>query len=171
MSVENPALTQEYLALLSCYAQAQDLSTALTRHHAQEVEQLQTEVFKLRAKLINRETALAWEREARMAALLQLHALSPPPSATRAPQPRVQATTDGAVAPMDPPDALEHSLRAADLVICQTGCIGHGAYWRVEDHCRRTGTPCLLVEQPRSLRIVRIHSTEPADGSQEPSHT
>ena len=43
---------------------------------------------------------------------------------------------------------LEASLVAADLVICQTGCLSHGAYWRVQDHCRRTGKACVLVEQP-----------------------
>ncbi|MGJ7546681.1 DUF2325 domain-containing protein [Variovorax sp. LT1R16] len=51
--------------------------------------------------------------------------------------------------------ALEASLRAADLVICQTGCMSHGAYWRVQDHCRRTGKPCVLVGQEQPIRIVR----------------
>ncbi|MDA7416847.1 DUF2325 domain-containing protein [Xenophilus arseniciresistens] len=41
--------------------------------------------------------------------------------------------------------AIEASLRAADLVICQTGCVSHGAWWRVQDHCRRTGKPCVLI--------------------------
>jgi sugar phosphate isomerase/epimerase len=59
----------------------------------------------------------------------------------------------------DDPQALEDSLRAADLVICQTGCLSHGAYWRVQDHCRRTGKACVLVEQAEALRIVRIHGT------------
>lgn len=44
--------------------------------------------------------------------------------------------------------ALDASLAAADLVICQTGCISHDDYWRVQDHCRRTGKPCILVDQP-----------------------
>ncbi|ANY17132.1 DUF2325 domain-containing protein [Bordetella pseudohinzii] len=44
--------------------------------------------------------------------------------------------------------ALEASLRAADLVICQTGCISHDAYWRVRDHCKRTGKQCVLVDSP-----------------------
>ena len=35
--------------------------------------------------------------------------------------------------------ALEAGLVAADLVICQTGCISHSAYWRVKDYCKRTG--------------------------------
>lgn len=46
---------------------------------------------------------------------------------------------------------IEQSMRAADLVICQAGCIGQNAYWRVRDHCRRTGKPCLLVERPSAM--------------------
>ena len=46
-----------------------------------------------------------------------------------------------------PPHALDESLAAADLVICQTGCISHDDYWRVQDHCRRTGKPCILVDK------------------------
>lgn len=56
---------------------------------------------------------------------------------------------------------LESSLAAADLVICQTGCLSHGEYWRVQDHCKRCGKICVLVEQPDALRIVRIHRTQP----------
>ena len=52
------------------------------------------------------------------------------------------------------------SLAAADLVICQTGCISHDAYWRVQDHCRRTGKPCILVDQ--SLAGCQAHG--PAQG-------
>lgn len=51
--------------------------------------------------------------------------------------------------------ALEASLVAADLVICQTGCVSHDAYWRVHDHCRRTGKQCVLVDQPQAMRFVR----------------
>ncbi|RRH88442.1 DUF2325 domain-containing protein [Variovorax beijingensis] len=51
--------------------------------------------------------------------------------------------------------ALEAGLRAADLVICQTGCVSHGAYWRVQDHCRRTGKPCVLVGEPQPIQFVR----------------
>lgn len=63
----------------------------------------------------------------------------------------------------DEPDpeaaALEASLRAADLVICQTGCVSHGAYWRVQDHCKRTGKPCVMVgtttEAQQPIQFVR----------------
>ncbi|MDO9382777.1 MAG: DUF2325 domain-containing protein [Hyphomicrobiaceae bacterium] len=53
------------------------------------------------------------------------------------------------------PAGLEASLIAADLVICQTGCVSHNAYWRVQDHCKRTGKPCVLVGQPQAMLFVR----------------
>lgn len=53
---------------------------------------------------------------------------------------------------------LEKRLVEADLVICQTGCLSHDAYWRMQDHCRRLNKPCVLVAQPDALRIVRIHN-------------
>nr|WP_242428482.1 DUF2325 domain-containing protein [Janthinobacterium lividum] len=51
--------------------------------------------------------------------------------------------------------ALEAGLVAADLVICQTGCVSHDAYWRVHDHCKRTGKQCVLVGQPQAMHFVR----------------
>lgn len=64
---------------------------------------------------------------------------------------------------------LEAGLAEADLVICQTGCISHDAYWRVQDHCKRTGKRCVLVDAeiagtPRSgaEKIVHCLRTLPA---------
>lgn len=60
----------------------------------------------------------------------------------------------------DHPSVLDHTLASADLVICQTGCISHDAYWRVKDHCKRTGKRCVFVENPsrsglqRALRVL-----------------
>ncbi|PIG26244.1 uncharacterized protein DUF2325 [Janthinobacterium sp. 35] len=51
--------------------------------------------------------------------------------------------------------ALEAGLVAADLVICQTGCVSHDAYWRVHDHCQRTGKQCVLVDQPQAMHFIR----------------
>lgn len=51
--------------------------------------------------------------------------------------------------------ALEASLTVADMVICQTACISHSAYWRVQDHCKRTGKQCVLVNQPQAMHFVR----------------
>ena len=50
---------------------------------------------------------------------------------------------------------LDASLDSADIVICQTGCISHDAYWRVKDHCKRTGKRCLFVENPSSAGLRR----------------
>lgn len=50
---------------------------------------------------------------------------------------------------------LDATLAAADLVICQTGCISHDAYWRVKDHCKRTGKRCVFVETPSRAALQR----------------
>lgn len=51
---------------------------------------------------------------------------------------------------------LESTLAAADLVICQAGCVSHNAYWRVKDHCRRTGKRCVFVENRRFDLLHRL---------------
>lgn len=53
---------------------------------------------------------------------------------------------------------LDATLAAADLVICQTGCISHNAYWRVKDHCKRTGKQCLFVENTGTACLKRALS-------------
>lgn len=50
---------------------------------------------------------------------------------------------------------LEAHLFAADLVICQTGCVSHDAYWRVKDHCKRTGKRCVFVDKPSASSFAR----------------
>lgn len=50
---------------------------------------------------------------------------------------------------------LDASLSAADLVICQTGCISHNAYWKVKDFCKRTGKRCVFVENPSVSSLAR----------------
>ncbi|HEX8604583.1 MAG TPA: DUF2325 domain-containing protein [Pseudoduganella sp.] len=50
---------------------------------------------------------------------------------------------------------LEASLAAADLVICQTGCISHSAYWRVKDFCKRTGKRCVYIDNPSISSLQR----------------
>ena len=50
---------------------------------------------------------------------------------------------------------LDANLAAADLVICQTGCISHNAYWRVKDFCKRTGKRCVFVENPSASSLER----------------
>jgi len=53
---------------------------------------------------------------------------------------------------------LESTLAAADLVICQAGCVSHNAYWRVKDHCKRTGKRCVFVETPSRSALERALS-------------
>ena len=53
---------------------------------------------------------------------------------------------------------LDATLAAADLVICQTACISHDAYWRVKEHCKRHGKRCVFVDQPSRSGLVRALS-------------
>ncbi|MEC5161422.1 MULTISPECIES: DUF2325 domain-containing protein [unclassified Janthinobacterium] len=55
----------------------------------------------------------------------------------------------------DNANMLDSSLAAADLVICQTGCISHSAYWRVKDHCKRTGKRCVFIDNPSISSLAR----------------
>lgn len=41
---------------------------------------------------------------------------------------------------------IDAALSAADLVVCQAGCISHNAYWRVKEQCKRTGKQCLFLK-------------------------
>ncbi len=50
---------------------------------------------------------------------------------------------------------LDSSLAAADLVICQTGCISHSAYWRVKDYCKRHGKRCVFIDNPSISSLAR----------------
>ena len=61
---------------------------------------------------------------------------------------------------------LDSTLAAADLVICQTGCISHNAYWRVKTHCKRTGKRCVFVEAPGRAGLLK-HLNELAEVSPE----
>ena len=58
---------------------------------------------------------------------------------------------------------LDSVLVAADLVICQTGCISHNAYWRVKDFCKRTGKQCVFVENPSTSSLTRSLQRAGAD--------
>ncbi len=54
---------------------------------------------------------------------------------------------------------IDANLAAADVVICQAGCISHGAYWRVKDWCKRRGTPCLFAKSPGVTAFSRCLAT------------
>jgi hypothetical protein len=50
---------------------------------------------------------------------------------------------------------LDHQLGAADLVVCQAGCLNHEAYRRVKGYCRRADKTCLFVERPSLAHFAR----------------
>ncbi|WYX08552.1 DUF2325 domain-containing protein [Achromobacter xylosoxidans] len=219
------SLHREHAALLVAYGQAQARCSRLLSAQAQRIQCLEAEVFKLRAAVIQRDTALAWAREdraalegaipglprrvalaRRVAQLMErvqnlmrerlawqdraAQARAPPlDSAAEPPVPAavIAAATlreksvlcvgEDAMALMltrkvvemaggrylghcggesTDGDTLEASLVAADLVICQTGCVSHGAYWRVKDHCTRTGKQCVLVDKPEALTALGL---------------
>lgn len=171
------SLSEEFLVLCRQLGEAQTRCSSALADQAAELTQLRAEVVRLRAAVVVRDTRLAMAQEdleqlkaaqpslprrrdrARHIAALAERIASLSRECLRwrlqavaaasveqgsAPGPAaVAVTVDGAATP-----ALDSSLAAADLVICQTGCISHDEYWRVQDHCRRTGKPCILVDQP-----------------------
>lgn len=186
MNDEAPALPGpaygEHAILLRHLAAVQKRCSELLTQQAQEIAHLRGQTMQLRAQIIARDSALAWAQDDRAALeaaapdlaprvrlarkVKELHArlqemmrekLQMPVSACS------PAAPDSA-APTTEPDLseLEAGIVAADLVICQTGCLSHGAYWRVQDHCKRTGKTCVLVEQPERYRVVRIHQVREA---------
>jgi hypothetical protein len=63
----------------------------------------------------------------------------------------------------DNANRLEASLAAADVVICQTGCISHSAYWRVKDYCKRNGKRCVFIDNPSISSLARSLEQASAD--------
>jgi hypothetical protein len=51
---------------------------------------------------------------------------------------------------------IDAALAAADLVICQAGCISHNAYWRVKEQCKRTGKPCIYMKRSGVSGLSRL---------------
>ena len=176
-------LLHEHQILLRSHAEAQVRCSALLREQADQLHRMDAQLIRTRAALVRSETALAWEREDRAAIERSIPGLGRRVSLGRqvaALQARVQELmgelhrdalsarrASSGTQPDAMPAALAASLAAADLVICQTGCLSHGDYWRVQDHCKRTGKVCMLVDRPDGLQIVRIHrdAGQPHDDS------
>lgn len=175
-------LLRDHCALLREYARAQARCTALLQAQARQIAALDAEVVRLRAAVVARDSQLAWEREDRAALERDMPGLEKRAALARrvrALQARIEEllredllredllrrrARRHAPVPVRDAERLEDRLSGADLVICQTGCLSHGDYWRVQDHCKRTGTACVLVERPDALRIVRIHRAPGDEG-------
>jgi len=246
-------LLSEHRALLAHYGRAQLRCTELLTWQAREIERLQAQAMRLRARAIMRESQLAFAQEdhaalvasvpglprrralarqvetlaQRMQALARdvLHwqwraggiGMQAPARGADAAAEGLAATTSdasarsvlwiarsdtgswvtrqtraraGGLPPAEPagppagpgpvnalalegvdPQALEASLVAADLVICQTGCLGHNDYWRVHDHCKRTGKACVMVDQPQLVHTWREARQAAAAGAAAPDGT
>lgn len=167
-------LLTEHLASWRQYGAAQQRCSAVISTQHARIEQLEAQLMRARAAAIVQVTALAVARDEQACLVATVPGL---PSRLALRQrvdqlaERVQTLmrerlqwqwwspglAHSARAPAVDANALEDSLVAADLVICQTGCLSHGDYWRVQDHCRRTGKACVVVEQPDAVRIVRLH--------------
>ena len=172
-------LPQEFLALCRQLGDAQERCSATMAAQAAEIEALRSEGVRLRGALVVRDTRLDMAHDALEQAQAAVPGLPRRKAVARhigmlaeriaalsreCLRWRLAAEMDAlgsagnaqggaqAEAPPQPQraDNLDANLAAADLVICQTGCISHDEYWRVQDHCRRTGKPCILVDQPLS---------------------
>jgi hypothetical protein len=160
---DRQALQREHAALLAAYGQAQSHCSRLITAQAARILHLEAEAMRLRA------------REHRQA----LEGSIPALTAAAMRQKSVLCVGEDAMALMltrkvvemaggrylghsgdEDIDGhtLEASLVAADLVICQTGCVSHGAYWRVQDHCTRTGKQCVLVDKPEALGALPVET-------------
>ncbi len=147
------SLPAEHRALCREYAAVQERCSRVMAQQRAEIAQLQAQVLRLRAAAIVRVSAMAFAHTGpalpRPVEVLAGRVHAPPhspanPHATLLP---------GTLA------SLEASMAAADLVICQTGCLSHGAYWRDNEHCRRTGKACVLPDAPVSTHLA--HLTNP----------
>ena len=147
---------QEHGALLRYYAQVQQRCSAQIQNQFNEIQQLQGQILRMRAQLVVLQSALAWECPRPPA----LHAYTAQSPANQSAVAHAELESIENAPAGSELERLGHSLREADLVICQTGCISHGAFWRLANHCKRTGKTCVLADQPDALRIVRI---QPAD--------
>ena len=154
------SVSREHRALVAHYGQVQRRCEELLAQQRAQIAALEAQVVRLRGAVIVRDTALAAARQRSPALLTPGVSLDVQhKSVLCIGRARAAGATQRLVEQaggrylhqdgrrMHGGGAFEASLRAADLVICQTGCLSHDAYWRVQDHCRRTGKPCVLLGQ------------------------
>ena len=144
------SLPAEHRALCRAYAAVQERCSQLIAQQRAEIAQLHAQVLQLRAAAIVQVSAQAFTREdtaalQRSILVLQRRVVSAQAAPLAADH---AAPLPGKLA------LLEASMAAADLVICQTGCLSHGAYWRDQEHCRRTGKACTLPDAPATKQLM-----------------
>lgn len=142
-------LFAEHRALCSEYAAVQERCSRVMAQQRAEIMQLQAQVLRLRAAAIVQVSTRAFVHACKATSRsgkASAGQVPAPPSADRAQAAAVPATRA----------LLQASLAAADLVICQTGCLSHGAYWRDNGHCRRSGSACVLPDAPSSTHVAQL---------------
>ena len=151
------SLPAEHRALCRAYAAVQERCSQLIAQQRAEIAQLQAQVLRLRAAAIVQVSELALAREDPAALQGGIPGVSRRVvSAPAAPLAAAHA------APLPGKLALlEASMAAADLVICQTGCLSHGAYWRDHEHCRRIGKACTLPDAPTTTHLMVKKGSSP----------
>jgi Uncharacterized protein conserved in bacteria (DUF2325) len=155
---ENGVLTREL-------ARVQERMTRVMAQKAAELERVNSELVQARAAAIAKDTRIAFLTQDLQALQASVTYLEDKPAVQAQPitlhlNHKVVLYVggrfthhDGGVE--DNVSVLEANLAAADLVICQTGCISHNAYWRVKDFCKRTGKRCVFVENPSASSLER----------------
>lgn len=43
---------------------------------------------------------------------------------------------------------IDAVVASADVVVCQSGCVSHAAYYRLKEACKKLGKPCVFVRSP-----------------------
>lgn len=139
------ALAREHGVLGREFGRVQERCSRIMGDQAAEIERLNALLMRQRAATIRKDTQLAWLTQDMQRLALRLVELERQNASLR----HQLGAARHRPSPHEAEDAPESALAAAELVICQTGCIGHHAYWRAQDACRRTGRECVLVEAER----------------------
>ena len=164
-------LLNEHFALCRTYAEAQERCSRHMAAQRAEVARLQDEVLRLRAQTLVLATALDWARAGTGADTgdgAVLLPLLPAAGAVCDMEGAVGAAAEAAVPPARAPCQrvpLHSSLAEANLVVCQVGCLSHGAYWRdADDQCRRSGQTCVVVASANALQAAAVAALSVAAG-------
>lgn len=160
-------LLNEHVALCRTYAEAQERCSRLMAAQRAEVARLQDEVLRLRARTLVLTAALAWERAGTDAGAVLLPLL-PAAGVACGMEAAADAAAEDVVLPARAPCQrlpLHSSLAEANLVVCQVGCLSHGAYWLgADDQCRRSGQTCVVVECASALQAAAAAALSVAAG-------
>ncbi|QTD44351.1 DUF2325 domain-containing protein [Ottowia testudinis] len=54
---------------------------------------------------------------------------------------------------------IDAIVSGVDAVVCQSGCVSHGAYWKIKDACKKLGKPCVFVASPGIASFARSLET------------